>query len=265
MWKVRCFVAASLAAVAPACVSHVKSARLENISLPQAVPDDPQFGVHRILLRRFSDGRPEEFSRRLPGAGVFVGGSRAEYPLAFVDEGKRGASTVHHGSLPHALPFLIARSLPGDNVRIADALPDAGANGQWDYIVDGRLLQTRDTYRSGAVWVYAAPLGVPTAVRRYQMSYELSIFEGDDPDHPILSRKYAFDERVSMGLYRSGRRANELPLHALQTIVARSAEDLVLEVAKHRARDVTSTDGSGLGWQGPTVPSLAGVHTSPAR
>ena len=233
-------VALAVFTAATACVSHVRSADIADIAVTTPPSEDPVFADQRVLLRRFSDARPEEFSRNLPGGGFFHGGSRHEYSPTYVDEGKQGAKVVYHGSLPHALPYLLARSLPGDNVRVADALPDAGATAHWDYVVEGRLLRTRDTFRGGVAWIYLAPLGTPTGIRRYEMAYELSVFAADDPHHPIVTRRYDFDEKAKMGLYWSAKRAQLLPLHGLQTLVARSAEDLVAEVAKHQARRWTS-------------------------
>ncbi len=232
-------VALALVMTATACVSHVRSADIADIAVDAPPSENPVFVDQRVLLRRFSDARPEEFSRNLPGGGFFHGGSRHEYSPTYVDQGKQGATVVYHGSLPHALPYLLARSLPGDNVRVADALSDAGATADWDYVVEGRLLRTRDTFRGGVAWIYLAPLGAPTGIRRYEMAYEISVFAADDPDHAIVTRRYDFDERAKMGMYWSAKYAQRLPLHGLQTLVARSAQDLVAEVAKHRARRQT--------------------------
>ncbi|MEM6992728.1 MAG: hypothetical protein AAF721_19595 [Myxococcota bacterium] len=217
------------------CGSRVTAKRIAELELPEPHMESPAFEHQRVLVRRFSDGRPERHGKTLPGGGFFHSGHVSEYTSFYrVREGRD--ATQYEGWLPTDIPYLLQRSLPGDNVFVADELPDAGAMQNWDYIVEGRVLVTRHTWRSAAAWVLIGFIGTPSMFSRYELSYELSVYHGDDPDHAVLTRTYDFDERVAAGMYYNNKRISELPLYALRTTLERSAQDLVQEVAKHHGR-----------------------------
>jgi hypothetical protein len=194
------------------------------------------FGDARVLVRRFSDARPREAARSLGGVGFIApSGYRSQYTTGYVKR-KGRATTAYHGSLPTDMPYLLARSLPGDNVRAADELPDAGASGPWDYVVEGRLLTTRFTSWVHIVLAVLGVVGPPGRFERYELSFELSVYATTDPGHPLFTRTYAFDERVNVGLYYGHERSERLTLHALESLLAESARDLVTEIEKHQTR-----------------------------
>jgi len=191
-----------------------------------------------VLVRRFTDGRPTEYGRHLGGGGVAVpGGYQSEYTLAYHKRGKRGASTIYQGWLPMDLPHLFARSLPGGEIRVADDLPDAGAGQRWDYVIEGRLEASRKSHRTSVALIYLGLLGLPTEFGRYELRYNLRLYDGGNPHQPLLTRTYAFDEKVTAGLYYNQRRLEALPLDALTTTLAESAADVTAEIAKHHARE----------------------------
>jgi hypothetical protein len=223
------------------CGTTTAAARMADLDLPEPTFRAATFTGKRVLVRRFSDARPREATRSMGGAGVIAPtGYTSEYTMAYAERGARGKVTVYYGSMPSDLPYLLARSLPGDNVSVADELPDAGAGGAWDYVVEGRLLETRNTS-----WVHLGlaalgVLGTPGRFSRYELSYELSLYAGADPEHPLLTRTYAFDDRVAVGIYYGRKRAERLPREAIESVLAHSARDLITEVEKHEAR-VAST------------------------
>jgi hypothetical protein len=222
---------------ASACGTKTTAARITELEIPEPSTRASSFASERVLVRRFSDARPREAGRSLGGAGLIAPtGYRSEYTNAYVQRGKHGSSTVHYGWLPNDLPYLLARSLPGENVVVADALPDAGANASWDYVIEGRLLTTRHTGWVHLGLAFLSAFGTPGRFERYELAYELSLYSTSSPGQPLLTRAYAFDDRVTIGLYYGRKRAERLPLRALESVLADSARDLVAEVEKHRAR-----------------------------
>ena len=196
-----------------------------------------------MLVRRFSDGRPSEYGRHLGGGGIAVpGGYQSEYTMTYRKRGKRGASTVYQGWLPVELPHLFARSLPGAEVRVADDLPDAGAGQHWDYVIEGRLEASRHSHQMSVALIYLGLIGAPTQFARYELRYEVTLYDGADPDQPLLKRTYEFDEKVTAGLYYNLRRIEDLPLDALTTTLSASATDITAEIAKHQAREHAMPD-----------------------
>lgn len=220
-----------------ACASRTSANRIAELDVPAATVSGPTFEQQRILVRRFSEGRPDQHSRQLPGGGLVVGGYVREYASTYREkQGQQWAS--YQGWLPLELPYLLQRSLPGSNVVVADELPDGGQGQAWDYVIEGRLTKTRLTWRGAALWAVASIVGTPSQTIRYELAYELRVFRGTAPDHPVLTRTYTFDEGFVVGAYYNNRRMQQLPLLALRTTVHDSAQDLVAEVAKHQGRTV---------------------------
>ena len=230
------------------CSSRTTAARIAELELPEPTTTNPALEDQRVLVRRFSEGRPSEYGRHLGGGGIAVPtGYQSEYTMTYQKRGKRGASTVYHGWLPVELPHLFARSLSGGEVRVADDLPDAGAGQHWDYVVEGRIETSRHSLRSSVALIYLGLLGTPVQFARYELEYQVTLYDGADPDHPLLRRRYTFDEKVVAGLYYNQRRVDDLPLEALTTTLARSANDVMREIAKHRARERATPPASEAG------------------
>ncbi len=221
------------------CAARTSAARIVDLEVPAPVTRSSTFAGERVLVRRFSDARPREAGRSLGGAGLLVpSGYRSEYTNAYVQRSRGGPSTVYYGWLPTDLPYLLARSLPGENVRVADALPDARASSTWDYGVEVRVLETRSTAWVHLGLAFLGAFGTPGRFDRYELSYELSLYATADPERPLLTRAYTFDDRVAVGLYYGRERAERLPLRALESVLAESARDLVTEIEKHEARRI---------------------------
>ncbi len=217
------------------CGHRISAKRIAEIEVPKAAIENPTFEAQRVLVRRFTEGRPDEHGRNLPGGGLFVGGHVSEYTTGYREKDGRD-SVRYDGWLPMDIPYLLKQSLPGDNVVVADELPDAGNGETWDYVVEGRLTKSRSTWRGAVVWLWVSIVGTPSQAVRYELAYELRVFRGSDPDHAVLTRTYAFDERFMVGLYYNNKRMNELPLLALRATVSETAQDLVTELSKHRGR-----------------------------
>ena len=240
------------------CSSRTTAARIADLELPEPTSTTPALDGQRVLVRRFTDGRPSEYGRHLGGGGIAVpGGYQSEYTMTYRKRGKRGASTVYQGWLPVELPHLFARSLPGAEVRVADDLPDAGAGQQWDYVVEGRLEASRHSHQMSVALIYLGLIGLPTQFARYELRYEVTLYDGADPDPPLLQRSYEFDEKVTAGLYYNLRRIEDLPLDALTSTLSASAADVTAEIAKHQAREraVPERQDTAVATATETVPS----------
>ena len=225
------------AALVGGCAGATKATPLAELELPEPPIEPSAFEEQQVLIRPFDDARPRELGDHHGGAGlVFPSGYSTEYDTPYQRKTEGGGFEAFVGWLPADLPHLLRRALPGDNVRVATAVPAPEEAQQWDYIVEGRLLSTRSYSQGLGLLTAFALVGTPAAIEYHRIEYELSLYHASDPQHPIAKRKYKADERVAVGLYYHHRKRRTMPLRVLENVVADSAKDLVREVANHRAR-----------------------------
>jgi hypothetical protein len=243
----------AMAAVAmTACgstITHVQHLR----ELPvAAVEDDGHMAWEGadVLVERFDDLRTPEYGRafataQIPFLNLVHSGGQAEYPEhAGLLDGKDGKRPVRRiGGLDTELPFLVARALPGQRA-MADDDPRARQVGKWDYVVDGRVLQSTVTQHSSVALGAVALLGVPVVFSRHELRLEVTIASAETKSEPFFQKVYRFDERMAEGLYYHHGSARRLSERAVKETVERIAKDVVVAVAEHRTRE-TMTQAPG--------------------
>jgi hypothetical protein len=243
---VRMGMVAAAAASAMACAStttHVQRLR----ELPVALVSDDGYTAWDgadVLIGRFDDLRTPEYDRTFPSASIpFVSlvhsGGQVEYPehAGFLN-GKDGRRPLRRiGGLEMELPFLLARALPGKGA-VADDDPRSRqvSAGAWDYVVEGRVLQSTVTQHSSVALGTVALLGVPMVFSRSELRLEVSVAPADKKGEPFFEKVYGFDERMAEGLYYHHRSAQKLAERAVKSTVERIAKDVVVAVADHRGR-----------------------------
>jgi hypothetical protein len=235
----------ALAAVAmTACggtITHVQ--RLRELPVA-AVEDDGHMAWEGadVLVERFDDLRTPEYGRsfataQIPFLNLVHSGGQAEYPEhAGLLDGKDGKRPVRRiGGLDTELPFLVARALPGQRA-MADDDPRARQVGAWDYVVDGRVLQSTVTQHSSVALGAVALLGVPVVFSRHELRLEVTVASAETKSEPFFQKVYRFDERMAEGLYYHHGSARRLSERAVKQTVERIAKDVVVAVAEHRTR-----------------------------
>ena len=233
----------SLAAVGSAgCGSTTHVQRLRELPVA-TVDDDGHAGWEGadVLVDRFDDLRTPEYGRafatgQIPFVNLLHAGGQAEYPEhAGLLDGKDGKRPVRRiGGLDTELPFLVARALPGH--ALADDDPRARQGGAWDYVVDGRVLQSTVTQHSSFALGAVALLGVPMVFSRHELRLEVTVASAKAKGAPFFQKVYRFDERMAEGLYYHHGSARRLTERAVKQTVERIAKDVVVAVAEHRAR-----------------------------
>jgi hypothetical protein len=210
-----------------------------------AVEDDGYRGWDGadVLVARFDDLRTPEYGRafatsQIPFVNLVHTGGQAEYPEhAGLLDGKDGKQPVRRvGGLDTELPFLVARALPGQHA-LADDDPRARTVGKWDYVVDGRVLQSTVTQHSSVALGAVALLGVPVVFSRHELRLEVTVARADAKGEPFFQKVYRFDERMAEGLYYHHDSARRLSERAVKETVERIAKDVVVAVAEHRATE----------------------------
>jgi hypothetical protein len=126
--------------------------------------------------------------------------------------------------------------LPGERA-LADDDPRSRQVGGWDYVVDGRVLQSTVTQHSSFALGTVALLGVPVMFSRHELRLEVTVAPVGAQGRPILQKVYRFDERMAEGLYYHHDSARRLSQRAVKETVERIAKDVVVAVADHRAQE----------------------------
>lgn len=235
---------------AAACGTTTHVQRLRELPVATVGDDDHvAWEGTRVLIERFDDLRTPEYGRafataQIPMVNLLHSGGQAEYPEhAGLLDGKDGKQPVRRiGGLETELPFLIARALPGSHA-LADDDPRARREPSWDYVVDGRVLQSTATQHSSFALGMVALLGVPVVFSRHEMRLEVTVAPADARGEPIFQKIYRFDERMAEGLYYHHGSAQRLSERAVRETVERVAEDVVVAVADHRARSALGEAG----------------------
>jgi hypothetical protein len=142
------------------------------------------------------------------------------------------------GGLDTELPFLVARALPGQRALADDDPRARGRVGAWDYVVDGRVLQSTATQHSSFALGAVALLGVPVVFSRHELRLEVTVAAAEAKGEPFFQKVYRFDERMAEGLYYHHGSAQKLSERAVKETVERIAKDVVVAVAEHRTRGV---------------------------
>jgi len=204
-----------------------------------------------VLVERFDDLRTPEYGRafataQIPFVNLLHSGGQAEYPEhAGLLDGKDGKQPVRRiGGLDTELPFLLARALPGPRSLAGDD-PRSRQVSQWDYVVDGRVLQSTVTQHSSVALGTVALLGVPVVFSRHELRLEVSIATAKTQGEPFFQRVYRFDERMAEGLYYHHGSAQKLSERAVKETVEKIAKDVVVAVAEHRAREALEQAAAG--------------------
>lgn len=237
---VRRGLAVLAAASAMACASNPQVQRLRELPIAHVDAGLAWEGTD-IRVDRFDDLRTPEYSSasvtaQVPFVNLLHSRWTAEYPdhSGFYD-GKDGKKSVHRiGGLEQELPFLVARALPGPRV-LADEDPRSREVSEWDYVVDGRVLQSTVTQHASFALGAVALLGVPVEFTRHELRVEVTVAAGTKAE-PFFSRVYRFDERMAGGLYYHHGSARKLSERAVKETVENIAKDVVVAVAEHRAR-----------------------------
>ena len=195
-----------------------------------------------VLVERFDDLRTPEYGRafataQIPFVNLLHSGGQAEYPEhAGLLDGKDGKRPVRRiGGLDTELPFLLARALPGQRSLAGDDPRARARVGAWDYVVDGRVLQSTVTQHSSFALGAVALLGVPVMFSRHELRLEVTVAAGEAQGEPFFQKVYRFDERMAEGLYYHHGSAQKLSERAVKETVERIAKDVVVVVAEHRA------------------------------
>ncbi|MBV1857870.1 MAG: hypothetical protein KUG77_05610 [Nannocystaceae bacterium] len=144
-------------------------------------------------------------------------------------------TTVYLGRLPDELPYLLRRALPGEATIVAGELEGADP-GTFDYVVEGRVLQTRQTVHQSVALGIVSLVGIPSMFTRHEMEVEVSVFATQAPHVPIFSRVYRVDDRRAVGLYYNWSSRSDLAMAALTTVVSEASKDVVKEITLHQAR-----------------------------
>jgi hypothetical protein len=240
---VRMGMVALAAGSALACGSTTHVQRLRELPV-ELVSDDgyTAWDGADVLIGRFDDLRTPEYGRafasgQIPFVNLVHSGGQAEYPEhAGLLDGKDGRRPLRRiGGLDTELPFLLARALPGKRV-VADDDPRARqvSAGAWDYVVEGRVLQSTVTQHSSVALGAVALLGVPVVFSRSELRLEVTVAPAAAKGQPFFQKVYQFDERMAEGLYYHHGSAQKLAERAVKQTVERIAKDVVVAVAGHR-------------------------------
>jgi hypothetical protein len=216
---------------------HTNAARIYEMNVAEdAARGNPIWAGTRVLVRRFEDGRPPVFGKTMPTTFIIplnLVHSGAEYQYAEHTGAFSDEKTVYVGWLPVELPLMLQRALPGDNAVVADDLPHGAPAQHWDYVVEGRILQTRLRVHNSVVMGMLTLFGTPTNVYAYEMEYEISVHAGK---RRVFASTYVFRDRRAEGLWYHRSSARWLEREALRQTLTASATDVVREVTLDRAR-----------------------------
>jgi hypothetical protein len=235
-----CLLCASI----PACTTISKTERLRTMPIPTSVdPPDPSWMKQTILIRRFEDRRPEQFAKsypssHIPGVSFIHAGGELEYPEhAGLLSGKEGKAEVRRvGGLDIELPYLLAQALPGGNALAEDQLRHGDDPVEFDYVVEGRVLQSTSSEHASFVLGMLSIVGVPMVFARQQMRLEVAVYEAQSRDLPVLEKVYSFDERMASGLYYNHQASQKLAKQGLEQTLTQASQDIVNAVLRHQAR-----------------------------
>lgn len=195
----------------------------------------------RILVVPFEDARGPVYTRSSPDAHIPVvnwlhQGRELHYPE---QAGKlrhasaRGAA-VTVGEVGGAMPALIVDAMRhmGLSERAeAGGRPDLLAPS-FDYVLTGRVLRTRVAEdESFLLGVALGIIGVPFRFHRYDLAYEVSLWDNRDPTKPVFQRCYTSTERRAGGLYYNHDPAYSMFVRGLERSLPRLVEDLAAILA----------------------------------
>jgi hypothetical protein len=196
----------------------------------------------RILVMPFTDQRGDVFSTttplsHVPVANWFHQGSAAFYPehtgrLRLKDErGER--ATV--GTIGTAMPGLLVDTLRKSRVTTCAVAGNEDPNiiaSDFDYVVTGRVFATRlQEDSSGILQIAFGLFGVPYRFARYDLAYEISLFDSRDPSRPVFQHVYRATERVAQGLYYNHGYAYPMFVRGLERTLPEVARDLATLMA----------------------------------
>ncbi len=233
------------------CAPAVHVERLRQLPVERVSADaQPLWEKQRVLVRRFADLRTHEFGKTFASGAipvvnfVHVGG-RLEYPdhSGLYSGEVRGKPIRRVGGLDTELPYLVAHALPGRDVVVEDDLRVDGEPQRFDWIVEGRVLQSTSTTHASFVLGMLSIVGMPMAFSRQELRVEIAVRK-PGAAQPVLSRIYSFDGRRSEGLYYHHGSSSTLARRSVKQVVERAARDIVVAVADTRARELAAIPGS---------------------
>jgi hypothetical protein len=195
-----------------------------------------QRSARRVLVMPFEDARGAEWARDTPSAfmpvvSFFHSGRKYLYPeqAGALHTRREGRAAVAGGAFDVALPQLLATTM-----RKMGWTPNAFTveeGGDYDYLVRGRLVETRyQEHASLALALAAGLLGAPCYFTYLDLAFEVSIYRADDQAHPLVAKTYRFhDERIG-GLYYNAPSAFGMFVRGLERTLPEVVRDLALAV-----------------------------------
>lgn len=229
-----------------ACAPKLRVERLREMPVVRASAEgQPLWERERVLVRRFADLRTDEYGKSyasgvIPVVNLVHTGGRLEYPdhAGLYSVGEKGKSVRRVGGLETELPYLVAHALPGSSVVVEDDLRVEDKGERFDWVVEGRVLQSTSTSHASFVLGMLSVVGMPMFFNRQQLRVEITV-RRPGSNRAVLSRIYGFDGRRSEGLYYHHGSSGKLARRSVKEVVESAAEDIVVAVAESRARELS--------------------------
>jgi hypothetical protein len=228
-------VLVGLAALAGCATYHQDLATLPLGTAARIVPT-PRSSKH-IAVLAFEDLRGPEYTRSsperyIPVVNLFHGARQTFYPeqTGLLRRERHGRVITAAGSLATAMPAMMQTMM--QQMGLPDRVSVGAVEADADYVVTGRIVRTR--FRVDRVPIshlVFGIFGVPFGSSRYDLEYEVTLYDARDRTTPIFTRTYAWNDRRVLGAYYNHEWAYRLFQGGLEQTLPQVVRDLADVIA----------------------------------
>jgi len=191
------------------CAINARPLSETPIATTRALPATQRTAKH-ILVVPFEDLRGAEWAtttpdRYIPVVNWFHQSTRVFYPeqAGMLRGYEKHRGFVSTGAIGAALPVVLTRVMQqmgfSDDAKVDDG---KGDGTPYDYVVTGRIKRTCFRHHDSFITALTVGIfGVPFQFARYELEYEVSLYDAKDRATPLFSRSYKYEAKRNIGLY----------------------------------------------------------------